>query len=85
MVLQCVLREAEKHITKKDQALLLAEVSKYHHLHMIAQVIGWRKLWDHALDHGLHVVKGLLRVIAYPHHATKKCPLCGTKASEFDP
>ena len=72
----CIHREAEKHILKKDQALLLAEVSQYHHLHMIALAIGWRKLWDHALDYGLHVVKGiknLLRVIAYPDHATKKC------------
>ena len=36
----CVLREAEKYIIKKDQALLLAEVSQHHHLHMIAQAIG---------------------------------------------
>ena len=78
----CVLREAEKYIIKKDQALLLAEVSQYYHLHMISQAIGWRKLWDDALDHGLYVVKGiknLLRVIAYPDHAAKKCPLCDTK------
>ena len=82
----CVLREAEKYIIKKDQALLLAEVSQYHHLHMIAQAIGWRELWDDTLDHGLYVIKGiknLLRVIAYPDHAAKKCPLCDTK--EFDP
>ena len=82
----CVLREAEKYIIKKDQALLLAEVSQYYHLHMISQAIGWRKLWDDALDHGLYVVKGiknLLRVIAYPDHAAKKCPLCDTK--ELDP
>ena len=66
--------------------LLLAEVSQYYHLHMISQAIGWRKLWDDALDHGLYVVKGiknLLRVIAYPDHAAKKCPLCDTK--ELDP
>ena len=38
---------------------------------------GHRKLWDH----GIHIVKGiknLLRVIAYPDHATKKCSLCDT-------
>ena len=70
----CVLiREAEKYIIKKDQVLLLAEVSQYHHLHMITQAIEWRKLWDDTLDHGLYVVKGiknLLRVIAYPDHAS---------------
>ena len=37
----CVLREAEKHIVNKDQALLLAEVSQYHHVHKITMEIGW--------------------------------------------
>ena len=41
-----VLREAEKYIVKKDQVLLLAEVTKYHHIHKITKEIGWRKLWD---------------------------------------
>ena len=44
---------------------------KYQHLHKISQDIGWRKLWDHTLDHGLHVVKAIKRVITYPWHATK--------------
>ena len=81
----CVLREAENYIIKKDQALLLAEASQYHHLHKIALDFGWKKLLDHALDHGLHTVKGvknLLRVITYPDLTTKKCPLCDTKEHE---
>ena len=56
-------------------------MSQYVHLQRVAKDIGWRKLWDHAMDHGIHVVKGiknLLRMIAYSDHATKKCPLCDT-------
>ena len=36
----CVLREVEKHIFNKDQALLLAEVSQYHYIHIITMEIG---------------------------------------------
>ena len=77
----CILREAEKYLIKEDQDLLLAGVLQYVHLQRVAKGIRWRKLWDHAMDHGKHVVKGiknLLRVIAYPDHTTKKSPLCDT-------
>ena len=76
-----LLREAGKYLIKEDQDLLLAGVLQYVHLQRVAKGIRWRKLWDHAMDHGKHVVKGiknLLRVIAYPDHTTKKSPLCDT-------
>ena len=72
----CVHREAEKYI-KKDQALLLAEASN---IDKIIKEIGWRKLWDQALDYGLPVVKSIKNLlITYPDHVTKKYPLCDTK------
>jgi hypothetical protein len=40
--------------------------------HKIAECVGWKKLWDHALDHGPSVIKGmknLVRVITYPDHS----------------
>ena len=43
--------------------------------------IGWKKLWDQAMDHSIPVVKSMknmLRVLAYPDHAKMKCPLCNT-------
>ena len=76
---KCILKEAEEFITQKDQELSLAEVSKYHHIHRISTEVGWRRLWDHAIDYGLPVVKSiknLLRVMAHPDHAKQKCPLC---------
>ena len=39
----CVHRQAEKYIVKKDQVLLLAEVTKYHHIHKVTKEIVWRK------------------------------------------
>ena len=76
-----VIRKAKEHITREDRALLLNKVSNYPFLHQIAVSIGWKKLWDHALDHGSSVTKGLknlVRVITYPDHAMSKCPLCDT-------
>ena len=46
-------------------------------VHRIAKCVGWKKLWDLALDHGPSVIKGmknLVRVIIHP----SKCPLCDT-------
>ena len=80
-----VIREAQEYIIKEDQTLLLNKVSNYQFLHHIAVSVGWKKLWDHALDHGSSVIKGmknLVRVITYPDHATSKCPLCDM--SELD-
>ena len=45
----------------------------------IEEEIGWRRLWDMALDHGQRCIDGLrhlARILAYPTHAVKPCPLC---------
>ena len=51
------LKEAEKHSVKKDKALQLKKTSKLSYL--IAESVGWRKLWDLALDHGPSGVKSI--------------------------
>ena len=74
-----LIREAGDFITRKDRDLLLIKSSKSPYLCSIAESVGWKKLWDIALDHGQSVVKGvrnLGRIIAYPDHATSDCPLC---------
>ena len=74
-----LIREAGDFITRKDRDLLLIKSSKSPYLCSIAESVGWKKLWDLALDYGQSVVKGvrnLGRIIAYPDHATSDCPLC---------
>ena len=76
-----IIRNAQRSIRKKDQSLLLHKVSKYPSLHKIAECVGWKKLWDDALDHGPSVIKSLknlVRVITYPDYSLTKCPLCDT-------
>ena len=76
-----IIRNAKKFINKKDQMLLLQKASKYQFIHKIAECVGWKKLWDHALDYGPSVnkaMKNLVRVISYPDHSSSKCPLCST-------
>ena len=80
-----VSSEAEKHILMKDQAFLLAEVAQYQHLHKISQDIGWRKLWDHTLDHGLHVVKAYHKTSDnLPMTCNEISPLCDTNVPDQD-
>ena len=65
----------------RAHAFKLAVASKYQFVHLIAECVGWKKLWDNALDRGPSVIKGmknLVRVITYPDHSPKKCPLCDT-------
>ena len=74
-----IIRTAQKSINKIDQSLLLQKAFKYPSLHKIAECIGWKKLWDNALDHGPPVIKStknLVRVITYPEYSSRKCPLC---------
>ena len=79
-------RRLHCYIVKEDKALQLKKASKFCHLNAIADSVGWRKLWDLALDHGpsgIHSVKNLVRIISYPNHATNKCPKC--EIAELDP
>ena len=71
------LKVAEDHIVKEDKILQLKKTSQFCHLNAIADSVGWRKLWDLALDHGpsgVKSVKNLVRIISYPNHASTKCP-----------
>ena len=47
----CALKEAEDHIVREDRALQLQKTSQFSHLNAIAESVGYRKLWDRALDH----------------------------------
>ena len=74
-----IVKEAENIISKKDCTLLLSKGSTHYHLCLIAESVGWKKLWDHALDCGpstIKAVRNLVRVITYPDYARNKCPLC---------
>ena len=76
-----IIRNAQRTINKKDQLLLLQKVCKHQFVHKIAECVGWKKLWDHVLDHGPSVIKGmknLVRVITFPDHSPSKCRLCDT-------
>ena len=66
-----IVSEAENLISK-DCTLLLNKGSTHYHLCLIAESVGWKKLWDHVLQ----AVRNLVRVITYPDYAGNKCPLC---------
>ena len=73
------IEEAERTITKKDQALLLNQGSKYYYLHLIAESIGWRRLQDLTLDYGPSAITSMtnfVRVLTYPDYAEHICPIC---------
>ena len=46
-----VMRETQERIIREDQTMLLSKVSNYPLLCHIPVSVGWKKLWDHALDH----------------------------------
>ena len=74
-----IIRNAGKSILKIDQSLLLQKTSDYPFLIQITKGVGWKRLWDDALDHGPPVIKGLknlVRVITYPSYSLTTCPLC---------
>ena len=78
--------KAEDHIVKEDKILQLKKTSQFCPLNAIADSVGWRKLWDLALDRGssgIKSVKNLVRIISYPNHASTKCPKCDI--AELDP
>ena len=73
-----MLREMESEIYKKDHVLQVTKATHHHDLCKLADT-GWKKLWDHSLDHGKICVTSLMnlvRILSYPKHATKPCPLC---------
>ena len=74
-----IIKEIIQIIYKKDLAHQLKSASNLEHLCRIAETMGWKKLWDHVLDHGEACVtslKNLVRVMCHPLHASHPCPLC---------
>ena len=82
-----LIKEAEKEICGKDHLLQIEKASQQYTdiCSKLATSTGWRRLWDHSLDHGRTCVtslKNLVRILTYPKHATRQCPLC--EGIEFD-
>ena len=74
-----VIKEMVQTIHKKDLALQLQSASNLVHLCKTTEAVGWKKLWDHVLDHGETCVtslKNLVRVMSHPLYASHPCPLC---------
>ena len=74
-----IIKEIIQIIYKKDLAHQLKSASNLEHLCRIAETVGWKKLWDHVLDHGevcVTSLKNLVRVMCHPLHASHPCPLC---------
>ena len=74
-----IVKEAENIISKKDRTLLLNKGSTHNHLCLIAESVGWKKLWDHVFDLGpstIRAVRNFVRIITYPDYTENKCPLC---------
>ena len=74
-----ILKQMEERIKRKDATLLLESAQVYPDLCLISTSVGWRRLWDCALDHGSSTVdslKHLVRVIVHPTHAPSVCPRC---------
>ena len=66
-----------KHAGRADMAI----VAK------IESEVGWPRLWDLVLDGGERCVDGLknlVRVIAFPSHATFACPVCENVSVQRD-
>ena len=74
-----ILKQMKECIKRKDATLLLESAQVYPDLCLISTSVGWRRLWDFALDHGSSAVnslKHLVRVIIHPTHAPSVCPKC---------
>ena len=67
-------------LSQKYFALQVKKASKHHqHLCNITVSVGWEKLWDHSLDHGIMCYKPyepIVRILTYQQHAARICPLC---------
>ena len=74
-----IIKEMEKAVHKEDLALQLQSASEYKYLCKITNSVGWKKLWDHTLDHGeacVTALKNLVRIVTHPSYACSPCPLC---------
>ena len=81
----CSVHERKKAIMCKDHDLQLNIHKDREDMRFVTEVetvVGWSRLWDMALDHGYKCIDGvrnLVRVMVYPEHALKPCPLCAVE------
>ena len=50
-VKKSAVKDAEQAILELDRALLLGKATKYCYLRLVAERVGWKQLWDYALDY----------------------------------
>ena len=77
--LQSAFGHSKRQRNTLKRKIKLKKTSSFRHLNLISESVGWKELWDSALDHGpscVESVKTLVGVISYPDHATSKCPKC---------
>ena len=78
--------EIKKGLQERDRDLRLAQHEGRADMSIVVEVeraVGWPRLWDLALDHGPKCVdslRNLVRVVAFPPHASSACPLCDRDA-----
>ena len=83
-------REVKEVIEKKDRSLMLTKHAGRADMAIVAKIeseVGWPRLWDLALDGGERCVDGLknlVRVIAFPSHATSACLVCENVSVQRD-
>ena len=76
----------KKSLQSRDRELRLQTLEERADMETIVNVeraVGWLKLWDLALENGQRCtdgIKHLARVLVYPTHASKVCPLCDTES-----
>ena len=74
--------EIKEDLQTRDQDLRLTQHEGRADMSIVVEVeraVGWPRLWDLALDYGPKCVDGLrnlVRVVAFPPHASSACPLC---------
>ena len=74
--------EIKEDLQTQDQDLRLAQYEGRADMSTVVEVeraVGWPRLWELALDYGPKCVDGLrnlVRVVAFPPHASSACPLC---------
>ena len=81
-------RQIRDQINTQDKLLLLEKCSSKKDTRLIADIarmVSWPKLWDLALDGGpkyVNALKAFVRIIAYPSHSSRACPICDIDSLE---
>ena len=71
-----------KEVIEKDRSLMLTKHAGRADMAIVAKIeseVGWPRLWDF-----VDGLKNLVRVIAFPSHATSVCPVCDSVSVQRD-